>query len=464
MQGMSKSVYQQLPDGWRAAMKPADIRGIYPEEINETLAYRVARAFVSSFGYTAVLVARDMRESSPAIRAAFVAGVRDQGADVVDIGLVGTPALYFASGSMQLPGVMITASHNPREYNGLKLIEPGGVPLTDKTGLNAIKKLVQKNEFTDARQRGKLKKQPIAGAYKKYLQQFTHIDTPRRLHVVMDAGNGMGATLAPILEKGLPIEVTPLFFELDGSFPNRDSNPTLAKNQTPIKAAVKAQQPDFGVAFDGDADRIAFFDENGRYINSAVIGALVADHLLQLYPGETHIYTNFTSRSYQEAIQNAGGKAVRARVGHAFIKQLMRQRDARFAAEHSAHFYWKSNYYTDSGIITLLRVAEIVGAGVADGKTLSQLVKPFQKYHQTEEVLVRVKDKTAALTAVEQHFTSPLKHDRFDGVHMEYADVWFTVKPSVTEDALKYVVESPKKSRSVAVQKEIKQALQPFAQ
>lgn len=455
---------RDLPTEYAEAMKSADIRGIYPTEIDEVLTYRVARAFVSLYGWKKVIVARDMRVSSPALHQAFTTGLIDQGATAVDIGLVGTPAMYFASGSMKLPGVMITASHNPKDYNGLKLVEPCGIPLTDKRGLKAIERLVVQNNFTAPKHKGKIVQANIFPQYKEYLQRFTNITTPRKLRVVIDAGNGMATTLAPILSDGLPFNLKKLFFKLDGTFPNRDSNPTLASNQKPILKELKSKKYDFGVAFDGDVDRVAFFDENGRYINSAVIGALIADHLLKTNPGAAFIYTNFTSRSYEDAIKERGGKAIRARVGHAFIKHLMREKDAIFAAEHSAHFYFKSNFFTDSGIITLLRVAEIVGAGVGETKSFSELIKPFDRYYQTEEVLVTVPNKKTAIAAVRAHFTAlPIKEDRFDGLRMIYEDVWFTVKPSVTEDALKFVVESATKKRAQAVQKEILHILQGIA-
>ncbi|MEM9336830.1 MAG: phosphomannomutase/phosphoglucomutase [Patescibacteria group bacterium] len=451
--GYTKGV---LAEAYQAAFKSADIRGVYPTEINEELAYRTARAFVTHYKYKKVLVARDMRHSSPSLHEAFVAGVRAQGADAVDLGLVATPAMYFASGKYKLPGVMITASHNPKQYNGLKLVEPQGVPLTDKTGLKEIEKLVVANEFKPVKKKGKLQILPILGDYKTYLKSFGVFDSIRPLSVVVDAGNGMGSVVAPILTDALPVDCTPLFFELDGSFPNRGSNPTLAKNQRPIIKEIKSRKADIGIAFDGDADRVAFFDERGRYVNSAVIGALIADHLLKVYPKETYIYTNFTSRAYQEAIEAGGGRAVRARIGHAFIKRLMREKDARFACEHSAHFYFKSNYYTDSGIITVLRVLEILAAGVRAGDTFSDLVKPFNRYFQTEEILVPVKNKKTAIAAVQAAFKAkPIKTDTFDGLFMSYKDVWFTVKQSVTEDALKFVVESASKKRAQEVQKKI---------
>lgn len=454
------NIYKLLPEDFSKAFKSADIRGVYPGEIDETLAYRVARAFVRWGKYKKVIVARDMRLSSPNLRDAFVAGVNAEGADVLDIGLTGTPAMYFASGTFELPGVVITASHNPKEYNGLKLVEPGGIPLTDESGLDVIQAAVEKNEF-EAEQRGGVEEHDIFPAYKEYLDAFNTIEAPRSLKVVVDAGNGMGATLSKVCTDNQPIDIEPLFFELDGTFPNRDSNPTLAENQAPLIEKIKEVKPDFAIAFDGDADRVAFFDETGRYINSAVVGALIADNLLQKHPGETCVYTNFTSRSYKDAIEKRGGEAVRARVGHAFIKRLMREHDAIFSCEHSAHFYFRSNFFTDSGMIAFLIVAEIVGKGITEGKTFSEIIAPFDVYYQTEEILVAVPDKQAAIEAVRAHFTeTPLHEDMFDGMYIEYDDVWFTVKASVTEDALKFVVESKDKAKAETIRDSIHQILQ----
>lgn len=452
----NKTEDSPLPQKYKAAFKNADIRGVYPEEINEVVAYRVARAFVSEYQYGTVLLGRDMRLSSPSLRKAFIKGANDAGSDVIDLGLVGTPALYFASGTLNLPGAMITASHNPKEYNGIKLVEPQGIPLTEKHGLGSIRKRIEQEKYNTPVKKGTVRKKNILHAYKKYLRDFTHIDAPRKLKIVVDAGNGMGTTFKPILGKGQPLTIIPLFFKFDGTFPNRDSNPTLAKNQKPIKEAIKKHTPDFGVAFDGDVDRVAFFDEKGRYINSAVIGALIADYMLKKKIAKRFIYTNFTSKSYYDAIIENKGKAFRAPVGHAFIKRLMREKDAAFACEHSAHFYFRSNFYTDSGIITLLRIAEIVAEGLKEKKTFSQIIKPYDRYFQTEEILIAVPDKDAGIEAIAKHFKQkPLEQDMFDGLRMVYADVWFVVKKSVTEDALKFVVESPQKKRALEVQKEI---------
>lgn len=462
MKPSSSAANQELPAQYAAAFKDADIRGVYPTEIDEVVAYRVARALVDEFSLTRVIVARDMRQSSPVLRAAFVAGVRDAGADVFDIGEVGTPALYYAAGTYDTYGVMITASHNPREYNGLKLVKAGAIPLTNKTGLGAIEQRIKRNEFASPQRRGQVKKKAILREYTKYVREKVSLAPTRPLRIVVDAGNGMATTLASLLCEKLPIEITPLFFTLDGTFPNRGSNPTLAKNQKAIKAELKKGDYDLGVAFDGDADRVAFFDEQGRYINSAVIGALIATKLLQDEPKQKCVYTVFTSRAYQEAIKEAGGVPVKARVGHAFIKEVMRKRDAVFACEHSAHFYFKDNFFTDSGILSLLYVAAAYSEAQAHGPiSFSKLLRPYARYTQTEEVLVEVADKRAALQRVREHYKhmGASKVTVYDGVTVEFEDYWLVVKQSVTEDALKFVVESPQRATAKAAQKELLQLL-----
>lgn len=453
-----------LPTDYKKAFKDADIRGVYPIEVNEAVAYRVGRAFVDECKWREVIVARDMRVSSPALREAFVAGVLAAGAKVIDIGIIDTPGLYFASGSLNLPGVMITASHNPAEYNGLKLVAPGAIPLTNKTGLVSILKRISNDSFVSPKKIGTLKKKSITRDYVSYIKNKTRWKATRPLRVVVDAGNGTAGPLMKKLCALLSIEVTPLFFELDGTFPNRESNPTLSKNQKAIKAELKKGGYDFGVSFDGDADRVAFFDEKGNYINSAFIGAMIAEHLLKQFPKSSHVYTVFTSKIYDETIKAAGGKAIRARVGHAFIKEVMRKKDALFGCEHSAHFYFKDNYYTDSGILTFLFVAAAFAEQMKSGKSFSQLVKPFSRYFQTEEILVPVRNKDEVLRDIAALYEAkkPEFIERFDGVTVRFPDYWFVIKKSVTEDALKFVVESPVKSVALLHQKEILKYLREY--
>ncbi len=453
-----------LPEAFAKAFKDADIRGVYPTEIDEVVAYRVARAFVEVFELPRVIVARDMRLSSPSLHAAFIDGVRDAGAEAIDIGLASTPALYFASGSLDAYGVVITASHNPQQYNGLKLVKAGAIPLTGKTGLNEIKKRVVKNRFADPPKRGKLVKKAIYPQYERYVKGRITARTREPVCVAVDAGGGMACLLEPLFDKKLPVAATKLFFELDGTFAHRDSNPTLAKSQRAIKAELECGGHDFGIAFDGDADRVAIFDERGYYINSAVIGALLVEHMVRTQPGASFIHTVFTSKIYEETIRACGGKPVRARVGHAFIKEMMRKRDAVFGCEHSAHFYFKDNFYADSGILTFLYVLEAYIEARKAGKTFSDMVRPYERYFQTEEMLVEVRDKKATLKAVEEHYRAqnPESIERFDGVTVRFAEHWLVVKESVTEDALKFVVESPEKRTALKAQKELRALLRDF--
>jgi len=446
----------ELPEDYRKAFKDADIRGVYPSEINEQVAFRVARAFVEQFKLKEIIVARDMRESSPALRDAFEKGARMSGANVIDLGMVDTPALYYASGTYKLPGVMITASHNPKEYNGLKLVKSGAIPLTNASGLLKVLKRVEQNKFKDAPKRGLVRKKKILREYKQYVQGQVKLDVPRDLKIVIDAGNGMASDFEPLLE-GLPIKAKKLFFKLDGTFPNRGSNPTLAKNQVAIIAELKTGKYDFGVAFDGDVDRVAFFDENGRYINSAHIGALLAKYFLTQRKGQKFIYTIFTSRIYRQTIQKYGGKAIRSRVGHAFIKELMHKHNARFACEHSAHFYFKGNFHADSGILALLNLAAAYSDAMKEGLTFSEMMKEFQTYYQTEEILIAVPDKKKALKLIAKHYKRqrPLRIEKYDGVTILFPDCQIAVKQSVTEDALKFVVESPERKRAEEEKKKV---------
>lgn len=435
-----------LPAHFEKAFKPADIRGIYPIEINEEVVYRTARAFATLYDLKEVLLGRDMRLSSASLHKAFVRGARDQGARVIDIGLVDTPSVYFASGAYDLYGAMITASHNPKEYNGLKLVKAGAIPLTDTDGLAAIQMLVVENKFSRPKQKGSIQKKSIINEYKKYLQSLVNIQSDRRIRMVVDAGNGMATVLAPIICGGFSVDISPLFFGLDGSFPNRGSDPTVEKNLAPIHDEIRRVRPDFGVAFDGDVDRAAFFDEKSRSINSAFIGALIAKRILQKpgMRGAKIVYTNFTSKIFFETIQKYGGIPVRAKVGHALIKNVMRQKDAVFACELSAHFYFKENFYTDSGILAFLCVLEEYARPENEGKKFSELVSEFDVYKQTEEVLITVRDKDAILAAVKKRYRElrPLSIDTFDGLHVAFRDYWFTLAKSVTEDALKLVLEA----------------------
>lgn len=442
---------------YQRAFKEADIRGVYPTEIDEEVTYMVARAFVDEFKLASVLVARDMRLSSDGLYEAFCKGVNDAGANVIDVGLVSTPMLYFASGSQKLPGVVITASHSPKQYNGLKLVLPGAIPLTEKHGLGAIRRRIDKSTFYEVEKKGKVTKKDIKTAYLKFVLKGLKTKKWPELKLAVDCGNGMSAVVLPLIKSKLPIKVTALYSELDGNFPNRGSDPTLKRNQVGIKKLLQSTKNDFGISFDGDADRIGFFDEEGKFINSAVIGALVAEHLLKRVPKSKIVYTNLTSRVYTEKIKAAGGVPVAARVGHSFIKETMRQKDVLFGCEHSGHFYYKDYFYTDSVVLTLVYVLEAYVEAKAAGLNFSDMVRPYLVFEQTEDVIVEVKDKHKAIETVHQYLLSknPLKIKKFDGFVVDFGDVWGSVKISVTEHALKMMFEAKKKKLAQALQNDI---------
>lgn len=442
---------------YKKAFKDADIRGIYPKELDEEVTYLIARAFVDEYACTKVIVARDMRLSSPALYSAFCKGVTDAGAEVLDIGLVHTPLMYFVSGTEQLPGVMITASHSPKDHNGLKLVLPGAIPLTEKHGLGALRRRVEKGVFKEVSKIGKIRKKDFGRAYQKFVLANFAVKKLQNITVAADCGNGMGGVMLSLLAPRLPVSFTSIFTEQDGTFPSRGSDPTLRKNQKHIRALLKQGGFDFGVSFDGDGDRIAFFDERGEYINSAIIGALVAEYLLRSRPGAKIVYTNLTSKIYEERIKAALGKPVMARVGHAFIKETMRKQDVLFGAEHSGHFYFKDYFYTDSIALTLLCVLFVYQEAKQQGTSFSQMIAPYRLYEQTEDVIVSVDDKPGALAKVYAYLLKkqPVRVKKFDGYWFDFGEVWGSVKISVTEPALKMMFEGKKKAAAQALQDEV---------
>jgi len=446
-----------LQADYKRAFKDADIRGVYPTEIDDELVYFIARAFVEEFNYKKIIVGRDMRLSTPALFDAFVKGATDAGSDIIDIGLVHSPALYYASGTMNLPGLMITASHSPKEFNGLKLVHQGAVPLTEQYGLGKIRSRIEKGKFIDAKKTGRITKKDVLKGYQKFVLKGYKAKKLEGIKIVADSGNGMAGVMLPLLQEKLPLKIDVMFPKLDGNFPNRDSDPTLSRNQRYLKQRLKAKKYDFGIAFDGDADRVAFLDEKGRYVNSAVIGGLIAERLLAEHPRSKIGYTMLTSRSYEESTREAGGKPVLMRVGHAFIKESMRKHDVLFACEHSAHFYFKKFFYTDSVTLTILSVLDAYTEARAEGKTFGEMMKPYLKYQQTEDVIVKVKDKKVALTKTEKFINkmNPKSVRKFDGLLVDLGETWGGVKASVTEYALKVMFESKSKKQAKEIQDKI---------
>ncbi len=455
----------QLPPDYQKSFKPADIRGVYPNEINESVAYFVARAFVAEFSYQTVVVGYDMRLSTPALHTAFVAGARDQGADVIDVGMVASPQLYFASGSLNLPGVMITASHSPKAYNGMKLVHAGAIPLTQNTGLKAILMRVKKANFGSVKKRGALRRKNILPAYQKFVLKGVQPKRYQGLTLAVDIGNGMASSIVPLLQAKLPITFRTLFANPDGNFPNRDSDPNLRENQVALDTLIDHGSFDFGISFDGDADRIAFLDEAGNYVNSAAIGALIATRMLAREPKAAIVSTNLNSKIYAETVRAHGGRLLMAKTGHTFVKAKMREHAAVFGCEYSGHFFFRDFFYTDSVVFTLREVLNAYVEANAAGQTFAEMMAPYLIYEQTEDVVVHVKDKAVAMKKLLAYVETlkPTKITKFDGYFVDFGDVWGAFKVSVTEYGVKLMFESTKKAKADKVQRQLLKYLKSVA-
>src|SRR5450755_4749673 len=356
--------------------KSYDIRGIYPSELNEQAAELIGRAFVQFLGCKAVAVGRDMRASSESLFEAFARGVTAAGADVVDLGLTSTDELYFAVGKYGYPaGVMITASHNPKEYNGFKLCRENAIALSAETGVYAIRNLVVAGRFTDAARAGRITSRDVLPNFTDHCLSFIDRDAIKPLKIVIDCGNGMGGLIVPAIFKHLPVEVIPLYFDLDGTFPNHPASPIEPENMQDVQRAVREHGADLGAAFDGDADRVFITDEQGELVGGDMVTALVAEMLLRKHSGSAILYNLICSRSVPEIISARGGRPIRTRVGHSIIKAVMREQDAIFGGEHSGHFYFRDHYFADSGLIALLVVLELLSR---EGKPVSRLLRPIR--------------------------------------------------------------------------------------
>jgi len=437
---------KSLPKDYKKAFKPYDIRGIYPNEIDEEVAYRAGRAYIQLFKFKEMFVGRDMRLSSPSLSKAFIQGILDQGANVTDIGIVDTPLVYYASGKYKKAGAMVTASHNAKQYNGIKLVKKGAVATSWETGFKSIMELAEKNKFSSVKKKGKYRKKDFLKEYVNYLGKFEKMVKTKKINVVVGAGSGMASKIVPPVYKNLNLKMTKVHFGLDGSFPYHIPNPTIEKNRKLVRKMVVKKKADFGISFDGDMDRVVFFDEKGFPISSSVIASLLTKQYLKNRKA-TIGYTSLTSKILLETIKKYKGKSYRLKVGQSLVKEGMRKSNAIFGAEHSAHFYFKDFYYADSGIITSLLILNIVSELIKEGKKFSEEIDEFRKYAQAEEVLLKVKDKDKVLKAVEAYYDKkkPIKKDHFDFLTIWFKDYWFNVKKSGTEDALKVNLEADNK-------------------
>jgi phosphomannomutase len=421
--------------------KAYDIRGIYPSEFNEEAAYRVARAMVLYLGVDSVAAGRDMRLSSPAIAQAVIRGITDQGADAIDLGLTTTDELYFAVGKFGYPaGVMITASHNPAEYNGMKMCRAEAVAISSETGGDAIRDLARADAFPEPARKGSVTKRDVTDDYVSHCLSFIDVAKVRPLKVAVDAGNGMAGMIVPKVFEYLPCQLVPLYFELDGRFPNHPASPIEPENTADLRRVVVEERCDMGVAFDGDADRMFLISEKGELLGGDMVTALVAQSLLRDHKGATILYNLINSRSVPEVIERNGGQAVRTRVGHSFIKAQMREHNAIFGGEHSGHFYFRDNWYADSGLIAFLIVLELISVS---GKTVSELLAPIDTRVRSGEINTVVRDQAERMAALEQYFAAlGARIDHLDGITIDFPTWWANVRPSNTEPLLRLNVEA----------------------
>jgi phosphomannomutase len=423
-------------------VKAYDVRGRVDDQLDEPLVRALGAAFAEVIvrpGGRAV-IGRDMRPSSPALAAAFGDGLRARGIDVVDIGLASTDQLYFAAGLLDAPGAMFTASHNPAGYNGIKLCRAGAVPVAIDTGLAQMRELAPSvASLPPVATPGGRSEQDLTDRFATHVRSFVDVAALRDVAVAVDAGNGMAGHVWPAVTEGLPIETTALFFDLDGSFPNHPANPLEPDNLRDLQGAVRRGGQALGLAFDGDADRVFAVDEQGRPVSSSLIGAVVADRLLARDPGATVLYNLICSRTVPETIEAAGGRAVRTRVGHSFIKRRMAETEAIYAVEHSGHYYFRDNYRADSGMIAALVLLEAVAAADAP---LSEVVAPYDRYAASGELNYAVADQAAASRRVEAAFADRGAVDHDDGLTVDTGRGWFNLRPSNTEPLLRLNVEA----------------------
>ena len=420
--------------------KAYDVRGIYPTELDEEGAYAIGRAYVEQFEPKQIAVGRDTRLSSPSMAKALMEGAADGGADVLDIGLVGTEMVYFAVGELELDGgVMVTASHNPKEYTGMKIVRAGALPVGGDSGLMEIRNRAQIG-FGEPRQSGAIREEDIWPAFVVRALSFVDLDEIKPLKIVIDAANGMaGIMLPPILER-LPIEAIPCFFEPDGTFPNHEPNPLLPENREFIIEKVREHGADLGVAFDGDADRCFFVDDTGEFIPGDFATTLLAESILEKHPGAKIIYDVRASWAVPEAIENAGGVPLINRVGHAFIKQRMREEDAVFGGEVSGHYYFKEFSQADSGVVPFLLMLELISKR---GRKLSEILRPLhERYFLTGELNTPVPDVALKLEELQQRFADEGRISHLDGISVDAEDWHMNVRPSNTEPLLRLNLEA----------------------
>jgi phosphomannomutase len=435
-------------------IKAYDIRGLVKDEVTPDFSFSLGVAFAKFLEHerepATIVVGEDMRPSSPLLADAFTDGATSQGMDVIRLGLTSTDMLYFASGKLNLPGVMFTASHNPAKYNGMKLCKSGARPIGQDSGLAKIRELIQEGVPISNRPVGSVRKQDLLKEYVDYLLASFPKNTfkKRKLKVVIDAGNGMAGFTAPAVMARLNVELIPMYFELDGNFPNHEANPIDSANLKDLQKRVKKERADIGLAFDGDADRCFLIDQAGELVNPSALTALIAVRELKAKPGATIIYNLISSKAVAEVIAEHGGIGVRSRVGHSYIKNLMAESGAVFGGEHSGHFYFKNFWRADSGMLAgLYAIAELM----ASKGNLSQLLAPYNRYVASGEINSKVKDVTKSIAKVRDKYHGQYQVDELDGLTITADSWWFNLRGSNTEPLLRLNVEANTQKEMVKI-------------
>lgn len=443
------------PDNLNAVFKAYDVRGTVPDQLDEDLARAVGTAYVQVLGATSVVVGYDMRPSSPGLAGAFADGATAAGADVTMIGLASTDQLYFASGHLGLPGAMFTASHNPAQYNGIKLCKASAVPVGAESGLMEIRDRVAAGVTTNGGRTGSISEHDVLQAYAAHLLSLAPVKG-RPLKVVVDAGNGMAGHTAPAVFERLAgdIEIVPMYFELDGTFPNHEANPIEAENLVDLQRRVLAERADIGLAFDGDADRCFLVDERGDAVSPSTLTALIAARELAKEPGGTIIHNLITSRSVPEIVEELGGTPVRTRVGHSFIKATMAETNAIFGGEHSGHFYFRDFWRADSGMLAALHA---LAALAETDRPLSEVLADYERYPMSGEINSKVADQKAVLATLEERYAGRegVAVDHLDGLSVQHADWAFNVRASNTEPLLRLNAEGKNEATMSQVRDEV---------
>jgi phosphomannomutase len=432
--------------------KAYDVRGTVPDQLDEALIERIGAAFASFVAEDpatqgTVLVGRDMRPSGVGLAAAFARGVTGQGLDVIDLGLASTDLVYFAAGREGAPAAMLTASHNPAEYNGIKMCLAGARPIGEDTGLFEIRDRARAG-LDPVATPGSITRRDVLAEFAAHVHSFVDLDRLAPLKIVADTANGMGGLVAPAVFAGLPFDLEVMYGELDGTFPNHEANPIQPENLVDLQARVLEVGADVGLAFDGDADRVFLVDDTGSLVSGSLTTAMVAASMLDKFPGATILHNLICSKAVPEVVIERGGTPVRTKVGHSFIKAVMADTGAAFGGEHSGHYYFRDNFRADSGIIAAMVVLEALSVA---GVPLSELRRPFERYADSGEINTEVSSPAAVIEQVEARYAgSGAALDRLDGLTVDFGDWWFNLRPSNTEPLLRLNLEAPDPSSCAA--------------